>query len=565
MTSPCGVADPIVDLGCGQDLLVAKEYRPVRRDQEFLMPPRMTDWLPDDHLVWFVLDVVAELDTNALHARASKRRDGQPVRSAAGRAGYDPDMLLALLIYAYACGERSSRRIERLCSTDVAFRVICAEDVPDHTVLARFRQIHEGVFAELFVQVLRLCRAAGMVKLATVAIDGTKIAANASPLANRSARWLAAEAAKMDQQAADRAERADRETVEGIFAQAQEVDAAEDALFGAGRGDELPVGWNGRAGRRERIRAAQARLAAEEELKRAQEQEAAAARAERDAAALAKAQAALVAERDAQQAKIEAWERAWEHAAANPGAPVPCGRAPVEHPVRVARAEQRLARARERVAHPERTPRPGRRPRSGTAGDGDKEKTPRANITDPDSTIMPTRYGWLQSYNAQFAITADQLMLATKVSTNPSDLVSYETMTSAAQHAAEVILADPEGIGALLYDAGYASEDTLKAAGDTTLIALGKARSVREAARERPTTGPPPSEATPRQAMDHRLRTPEGAALYARRGATVEPGIGNFKKLLTRFSRRGLAAITSEVHLTATVFNLLKLHRANPA
>ncbi|MFY9807028.1 MAG: transposase [Pseudonocardiaceae bacterium] len=104
----------------------------------------MTDWLADDHLVWFVLDVVAELDTARLHERAARRRDGRPVRNTAGRAGYDPDMLLALLVYGYACGERSSRRIERLCATDVAFRVLCAGDTPDHTVLARFRQVQQS-------------------------------------------------------------------------------------------------------------------------------------------------------------------------------------------------------------------------------------------------------------------------------------------------------------------------------------------------------------------------------------------------------------------------------------
>jgi hypothetical protein len=138
-------------------------------------------------------------------------------------------------------------------------------------------------------------------------------------------------------------------------------------------------------------------------------------------------------------------------------------------------------------------------------------------------------------------------------------------MTTAAEHTAEVTLADPEGIGTLLYDAGYASDDTLATASPNQLIALGKTRSVRANAREHPTTGSPPPDATPRQAMDHRLRTPEGAALYTRRGATVEPGIGNFKKLLTRFSRRGLAAVTSEVQLTATAFNLLKLHRTSTA
>lgn len=537
---------------------MAKGYRPVRRDQEFLLPPRMTDWLPEDHLVWFVLDVVAELDTSRLHARAARRRDGQPVRSAAGRAGYDPDMLLALLIYAYAGGERSSRRVERLCVTDVALRVICAGDVPDHTVLARFRQAHAETFAELFVQVLRLCRAAGLVKLATVAIDGTKIAANASPGANRSAQWLAAEAQKMDQEAAARAGDADRVRVEEILAEAKEMDAAEDARFGPARGDELPAGWDGRAGRRERIRAAQARLAAVEAARCEQEQATAAARAQRDTAALIKAEAALDSCRQAQRAKIEEWERAWEHAVTNPGAPVPAGRAPVDNPVQVARAEQRVARARERLAHPGTAPRPGR------AGQAQK-KTPRANITDPDSTIMPTRYGWLQAYNTHFAITADQFILNTLVSTNPNDLVSYQTMTTAAERTAEVTLADPDGIGTLLYDAGYASDDTLATANPNQLIALGKTRSVRANAREHPTTGSPPPDATPRQAMDHRLRTPEGAALYTRRGATVEPGIGNFKKLLTRFSRRGLAAVTSEVQLTATAFNLLKLHRASTA
>lgn len=542
---------------------MAKEYRPVRRDQEFLLAPRMTDWLRDDHLMWFVLDVVAELDTSALHARAARRRDGLPVRNAAGRAGYDPDMLLALLIYAYACGERSSRRIERLCHTDVAFRVICAQDVPDHTVLARFRQIHEGVFAELFAQVLRLCRAAGMVKLATVAIDGTKIAANASPLANRSAQWLAEQAERMDREAAQRAEDADRQTVAGILGEAAEVDAAEDTRFGAARGDELPAGWNGRAGRRERIRAAAARLAAAEAEQREQERAAAAAQRERDTAALVKAEAALVDLRQTQQTKIEEWERAWEHAAAHPGASVPKGRAPREDSSTVRRAEQRLARARERLVHPDSAPRPGRRP--APTPPGQPGKKPAANITDPDSTIMPTRYGWLQAYNAHFGITADQCILCTSVSTNPSDRVSYSPMTTAAQHTAEVELADPEGIGTLLYDAGYACEDTLADPTPNRLIALGKTRSVRAAAREHPTSGPPPPEASPREAMDHRLRTPEGAALYARRGATVEPGIGNLKKLLDRFSRRGLAAVTSELKLTATVFNLLKLHKATHA
>jgi len=157
---------------------MARSYRPVVRDQEFLLPPNMADWLPEDHLVWFVLDIVDRLDTRVFHAG---RRIG-----GVGRQGYDPDMLLALLIYAYAVGERSSRRIERLCVDHVAFRVLCGQDGPDHSTIARFRAEHHEGFADLFAQVLRLCAAAGMVKVGIVSIDGTKIAANASKSANRS-------------------------------------------------------------------------------------------------------------------------------------------------------------------------------------------------------------------------------------------------------------------------------------------------------------------------------------------------------------------------------------------
>ena len=114
---------------------MAKGFRPVDRDQQFLLPPDMRHWLPADHLVWFVLDTVAGLDLAAF--RAGRRLGG------AGRAAYDPVMLLGVLIYAYAVGQRSSRQIERLCQTDVAFRIVCAQDVPDHSTIARFRAQHE--------------------------------------------------------------------------------------------------------------------------------------------------------------------------------------------------------------------------------------------------------------------------------------------------------------------------------------------------------------------------------------------------------------------------------------
>ena len=460
---------------------MAKGYRPVDRDQRFLLPPDMAEWLPEDHLAWFVIDTVAALDTSALHERAAARRDGTPARSAAGRAGYDPDMLLALLIYGYAGGERSSRRIERLCATDVAFRVICAGDTPDHTVIARFRQTHAAVFVELFAQVLRLCRAAGLARLGTVAIDGTKIAANASRLANRSHQWLTTEVTRLDQApdpggadpggadpggadpgGADPggADPGDREQVKAILADAERVDAAEDAVFGTGaRGDELPVGWAGRGGRQARIRAALARLTAEQAAREAQKLAEAAARAERDAAALAEAERALAAELAQRQAARDTWEQQWEQAMTIPGAPLPRGAAPkpAEESVTVRRARQRVDRTRERVDHPDTAPRPGgSRPHPDRRGRRDPQPEPRANLTDPDSSIMPSHNGWVQGYNTQLAVTADQIILGLQVNTNPADIVSYTPMVEAVTATAAALHADGE-LGTLLLDTATAA------------------------------------------------------------------------------------------------------------
>jgi transposase len=553
---------------------VARNYRPVDRDQRFLLPPDMSDWLTEGHLAWFVIDAVAVLDTSGLHERAAARRDGTPARSTAGRAGYDPDMLLALLIYGYACGERSSRRFERLCATDVAFRVICAGDVPDHTVISRFRQTHADSFVELFAQVLRLCRAAGLAQLGTVAIDGTKIAANASRLANRSHEWLAAEATRRDPAGTDPAgtdpagtDPGDRERAEAILNEAAQTDAAEDAVFGAARGDELSPGWASRGGRQARIRAALDRIAAEQAAREEQKHADAAARAERDADMLAAAETALAAELARREVKRQAWERQWEQAMTVPGTSPPRGAAPkpAEQSVVVRRAVARVETARRRVTDPDNAARPGgSRAHPDRRGRRDPHPEPRGNLTDPDSSIMPTSNGWVQGYNTQFAVTTDQIIVGLQVSTNPADIASYIPMVDTVTTTAAALGATTE-LGTLLLDTGYCSNATLTAPGPDRLIATGKTRSIRQAARDHPAAGPPPGDASPREAMEHRLRTPQGAQLYTHRGATVEPAIGNFKKLLDRFSRRGLEAVTSEAHLAATAFNLLKIYRAAPA
>src|ERR1700721_389638 len=163
---------------------MAKGYRPVDRDQPFLLPPDMREWLRGDHPVWLVIRVVGEhLDTSAFHAR---RRAG-----GGGAAGCDPDMLVTVLVWAYAHGVTSSRDMERLCGTDVAFRVICGGNLPDHVTVARFRGDFPGAVAVLFAEVLKLCARLGMGKLGVVALDGKKIAANASKAANRTEDTLA--------------------------------------------------------------------------------------------------------------------------------------------------------------------------------------------------------------------------------------------------------------------------------------------------------------------------------------------------------------------------------------
>ncbi len=194
------------------------------------MPPSLREWLSSDELAWCVLDVVAEMDLSAIYGEY--RADGH------GRAAFDPAMMVALLLYAYAIGERSSRAIERHCHVDVAFRVITANQAPDHATIARFRAHHEQALSELFGQVLALCARTGLVSLGMVALDSTKIAANASGDANRTYEQIAAE----------------------LLAEAQAVDEAEDQQFGEARGDELPKEMSDPTSRRARLQEAKRQI-----------------------------------------------------------------------------------------------------------------------------------------------------------------------------------------------------------------------------------------------------------------------------------------------------------------
>jgi transposase len=212
---------------------MAQNFIACDREQELLLPPSLRDWLPADHLAWFILDAVAEMGLAGFYA--SYRADGH------GRAAHDPAMMLALLLYAYAIGERSSRRIERRCHEDVAFRVITANQAPDHATIARFRVRHERALSELFSEVLALCAKGGLVSVGVIAVDGTKVHANASNHANRDFEQLARE----------------------ILDEADAVDRSEDEQFGDRRGDELPPELSSAQGRRGWLREAKRRLDAE--------------------------------------------------------------------------------------------------------------------------------------------------------------------------------------------------------------------------------------------------------------------------------------------------------------
>jgi transposase len=437
------------------------------RDQLFLLPPSVADWLPENHLAFFVLDVVAELDLEAFYAEY--REDGR------GGAAYDPAIVLAVLVYAYCVGERSSRRIERRLVEDVAFRVVGANQLLDHATLARFRQRHAEAIAELFGQVLGLCVKEGLVDSKVISIDGTKIEANASAWANRTRRQLADE----------------------ILAEAERQDTEEDERFGESRGDELPPNWARRENRRARVR--------------------------------------------------EALRQLDEQGASD--------------------YESYLA---ERAAREQATGRklPGRKPTPG--GKTGKERL--ANPTDPDSRMLRARNRFLQGYNAQAAVSTDQVIVAAEangVGTFVADTGYWSVENATLATSSEVLIppmpttrgvTDPddpriqERRGVLeRIDAGMLS---LKEGAIEMGVSYAWAPQLLAGHR----AGRADPAVLKRQMLD-RLSTAEGRQTYAKHKITTEPVFGNIKANLRcrRFSGRGMQAALSEWRLICSVHNLLKV------
>lgn len=484
-----------------------KQYKSWAPTQSFLLPPSPLDWLPEGHLAYFILDVVGELDLGAIEAKLQEK-------DARGCRPYVPQMMVALLLYGYCVGEFSSRRLERATYEDVAFRVLAGGEHPHFTTINGFRKNHLGELRALFLQVLQLCQRAGLVKLGHVALDGTKVQANAS------------KHKAMSHERMCKSEQELTEEIEVLLARAKDVDAQEDGRLGEGKREEdLPAELLYREKRLATIRQAKLRLEAEAAEARARDLREQAERArERSASAGEEGQrrqAATVAQTKSTQAR------------------------------------ELVPGKEDDDLDPPTTSDglPKHEPCAQTSG----QPSPKAqmNFTDPDSRIMARAGGFLQAYNCQAAVDgAHQIIVAEAVSNHPTDngalVAVLEQVPRNCGQSAQTTTAD----------AGYWRADALDVGMKLgTDLYISTAREKRPPAEEE---APEEAPVTALQAMRAKLATDAGRAIYARRKAIVEPVFGQIKEArgFRRFLLRGMEQVQGEWSLVCTTHNLLKLWRS---
>jgi transposase len=462
---------------------MAQNFLRCDREQSLLLPPDLRDWLDEDHLAWFVIEAIEQLDLEPFYA--AYRVDGH------GRAAHDPQMMVTLLAYAYCVGERSSRAIERRCREDVAFRVICANQVPDHATIARFRVRHQEALAGLFGQVLGLCVEAGLVRAGVIAVDGSKFGAAASDSAILSYEEIAAE----------------------VLAEAERIDAAEDERYGAARGDELPGELASRGGRRAWLKDAKRRL---EEQRAARPEPVPRDRERR----LEMCHHRLVEDWRAEHQANRAYE--------------------------AYRARGVMADGR-RFGRPPDPYEPPELP----AG--------KINTTDPDARRMKFGRNFIPAYNAQAAVTEQQIIVAAEITTEGGDFEQLDPVVTAAERELQAAGVE-QGPEVVLADAGYWSNDHIDALRARGVIPIVAPDTTRNRPRKTRLGGP-------YDFMRRVLATDRGDELYSRRLGMVEPVFGQIKanRRIGGLKRRGRAAARSEWRLIAATHNLLKLHRHNLA
>ena len=495
------------------------------REQGFLLPPDVREWLPADHLAWFVIDAVAQMDLSAFYA--AYRADGH------GRAAYEPSLMVTLVLYAFATRVRSSRLIERRCRQDVAYRVITGNLVPDHATIARFVVRHEQALAELFGEVLRLCGEAGLVKPGVIAIDGTRMAGSANSDATRDFEQIAKE----------------------ILAEHRATDEAEDQRYGDARGDELPEQLQTPEGRRGFFRQAK-RL-----LRREQTDDQEPAGEELSEPELVFDEERIVARTQGREGWLREARHQLEQHRWQQSDPVPRSRSE-----RLVLAAERLEvdLAAERRANEAYEQFKQRRRAAGgiRVGGPPKPYQPpevpagKVNLTDPDSKRLKAREGYVQGYNAQAVVDESQIVLAAEVTNNNTDWSQLDPMVTAtiAELERAEIAGRPE---TTLADAQYWNEEHMDE------VIANKHIQV---------LIPPDGSGSGKQRagwtggrynwMRYVLASTLGEQLYRKRMQTIEPVFGHTRhnRGVTRFLRRGRTAVRTEWRLLMMTHNLTKLH-----
>ncbi len=497
------------------------------REQAFLMPPDPRDWLPEGHLAWFLLASVEQMDLSAFYG--SYRADGW------GRAAFEPSMMVSLLLYAYARGERSSRGIERRCVEDVAYRVIAAQQKPDHATIARFRARHEDALAELFSSVLGLCKEAGLVKVGVIAIDGTKVHANASHHCNLDYEQLARE----------------------IIREAGEIDAAEDELYGDACGDELPEHLQTAEGRRAALAEAKRKLQGEREE---------AGEAEAPEVKIELASEVIVPRVQGRDGWLLEARRQLDEHRRREAKPIPRSRAE-----RLLEAERRMAQDLEveRAANEayEHYRAHGRDTQGRRLGRPPKPYEPpetpagKINTTDPDSRNVKTPRSYTQGYNGQAVVNEHQIVLAAEVSASSPDFGHLEPMVKATKRELQAI-GVTETPGVALADSGYWNEEQID-----NVVANEHVQVLIPPDAGKRSTPRPGWDGGRYTSMRKTLQTDYGGGLYRRRKAMVEPVFAQTKhnRRINQFQQRGGSAALSEWRLITATHNLLKLYRRQMA
>jgi len=497
-----------------------KSFRPWQPDQTTLLPPSPREWLAEDHQVYFLLDLVEELDLSEILIPAQ-------AKDPRGEKGFDPRMMTLLLLYAYCVGTVSSRKIERACYEDLAFRVLTGNQQPDHSRISDFRRRNLDALKGLFVQILRLCQKAGMVSLGHVALDGTKVKANASKhKAMSHERMLQAEKQLVQE-------------INALMRKAEILDAQEDRRYGKdNRGSDLPDELRRRQDRLERIRQARKEMEAETA--------AAAARQRQEEADQARAQADAAKEDEVSEAEQADLNKRAEAAAAK---------------ARAAREKAEEAAKAAGLEAPDLEPLEAKEmPRRGLArkANGTPTAKTQRNFTDPGSHLMKSDGHYIQGYNCQVAVDSDhQVIVAVGVSNQAPDVEHLEPMLQRIDAAAGAL---PDVMTA---DAGYWSENNAKTCADQGIDAYIATGRLPHGQPLPPKRGPMPKDADAKSRMARKLRSKAGSAIYAQRKAIVEPVNGQIKEArgLRRFLLRGLEKVDGEWHLIAATHNLLKLFR----